>query len=105
MGYYTRHTLSVKKGDLEIDYDEKFNEQFEKITGYPIESLLEEETKWNKHEKDMRQLSKEFPDNLFELAGEGEESGDIWIEYYQDGKMQRTKGKVVFDPYDEKEMK
>lgn len=43
--------------------------------------------KWYDHEKEMKQLSKEFPDVLFKLHGEGEDKYDIWDKYFMGGKM------------------
>ena len=74
---------------------------------YAIENLDEfgEETKWYSHENDMRKLSNKFRDVLFELEGEGEESGDMWKEYYKNGKMQRCNAEFVFPEYNELELK
>ena len=35
----------------------------------------------------MLKLSLEFPEYVFILDGEGEESGDIWRSFYKNGKM------------------
>lgn len=66
---------------------------------------LEQETKWYDHEKDMREISKQYPDVIFQLNGEGEESGDIWVKYFVNGKMQVAKAKITFDDFDKKKLK
>ena len=58
------------------------------------------ECKWYDHEEDMRSFSEKYPTILFELEGEGEENGDHWFEYYLNGKMQRCKAIITFEPYD-----
>lgn len=60
-----------------------------------------EKCKWYEHEEDMRRFSKLYPFILFELSGEGEESGDIWRKYFLNGKMQYCKSKIEFEPFDE----
>lgn len=66
---------------------------------------FEEETKWYNHENDMREISKQFPDVIFQLNGEGEESGDIWVKYFVNGKMQTASAKITFDGFDQKKLK
>jgi len=53
----------------------------------------------------MRQYSLKHPNTLFKLSGEGEESGDIWQEYYLNGKMQLVTAQIVFDDFDESKLK
>ena len=52
----------------------------------------------------MREYSKRHPKTVFKLIGTGEEAGDMWIEYYLNGKMQRTVAKIVFDDYDQNKL-
>lgn len=104
MGYYTNHTLSIveskttKRKDVQeyIDCHEEMEYALGKSFGEDEESC-----KWYSHQNDMRKLSERFPDAVFLLEGEGEEAGDIWKEYYKNGKMQRSSARLVFDEYDE----
>jgi len=99
MGYYTQHQLTVSEG-----FVQEHVEQISLISGYSQDLFEGEEVKWYSHEKDMRAHSLNWPELLFTLKGEGEESGDIWIEYYKNGKMQRCKARVVFDDFDESKL-
>ena len=60
---------------------------------------------WYEHEKDMRSFSKKHPKAIFILSGEGKESGDIWKEYYKNGKMQRSKAVITFEEFNPKNLK
>lgn len=56
--------------------------------------------KWYDHEDDMIRLSEEYPEFLFEMHGDGEDSEDFWIEYFQDGKCQYCQGTIVYEEFD-----
>lgn len=86
---------------LKENYNEDNND------GYSIADLLENESqgmKWYDHEKQMREISKKFPTALFTLSGVGEETGDIWNEYYLKGKMQKETAEIVIDPFDKSKL-
>lgn len=53
--------------------------------------------KWYQHADDMEAISLAFPEVLFQLSGNGEESGDIWRKYYFNGKEQVAKANIVFE--------
>ena len=99
MGYYTRHKLTIISGDdFKTDYRKEIGEESD--YGDPFG----DECKWYNHEKDMRAYSKKHPKVLFELSGEGEEAGDLWKEYYLNGKMQRAKAVLTYDTFDIKKL-
>lgn len=56
------------------------------------------ETKWYNHETDLLSLSVFFPDVLFTLRGEGEESGDLWVKYFLGGKVEESRTQITFAP-------
>lgn len=85
MGYLTYYRLEWDDKNFQIPADfEGLNYAFDE-EGYSLESV-----KWYSHEQDMRNLSKVYPDILFTLSGEGEESGDLWEAYFKAGKMQKN---------------
>lgn len=108
MGYYTRFTLTV----LEKDEDGELNEvdssthpEFETTKTYggdvSIDELISESTdnmKWYDHRDDMLKLSKDLPDLVFILDGVGEENGDLWREFYKDGRTYRWEAPKVSPP-------
>ena len=94
MGYYTRFELSVVGDDVD-----KHMEEITAASGYSY--LFDDSVKWYEHEAEMRAHSKLYPNLLFKLSGEGEESGDIWVEYYKNGLMQREKAKFTVGEYNE----
>ena len=55
--------------------------------------------------KDMTALSKKYPGHLFQLDGQGEESGDIWRSFFKGGKSQVSKARIVFDEFNEAALK
>lgn len=119
MGYETRYHLEVEKTKIMkeiagIDREgmpatifveeyidkEKFEREIADLSGYQY--LWGDSCKWYDHEVDMRKYSKKFPEVVFKLEGEGEESGDLWVKYFKNGKMQECRARIEYDPYDEK---
>lgn len=104
MGYYTNHSLVVLKGDAELEIDEVKGLQ-EVLNEEIPEYAFDDGCKWYDHNEDMLRVSKRFPDLLFKLHGEGEESGDFWNTYYKDGKMQHCPVKITYEPFNPDELK
>lgn len=99
MGYYTQFSVRVSPDLPEIL--EAMEE--EDGTFYALDEGADS-CKWYEHESDMCELSRRFPDALFELRGEGEESGDIWRKYFKNGRIQRCSAQITFDPFDESKL-
>lgn len=98
MGYYTGYTLAIKNGSN--DLIDELREDYEDAA-YALMSNgdSEQSCKWYDHEKHIKAFSLNHPEALFILNGEGEESGDIWVKYFKNGKMQKCKAKITFDEF------
>ena len=112
MGYYTKFTLDYElpensHASLRFLVDQALERDgtctYGKI-GIFIDGNGGEPCKWYEYRSDMIRFSKEFPDVVFSLKGEGEESGDLWIEYFKGGLTQVCRGEVVYPEYDESKL-
>jgi hypothetical protein len=103
MGYYTVHRLEIIGGHYDI-LEEIISRDEETFYGLEYDGSPTQEVKWYSHEEDMRKASERYPDLVFKLSGEGEESGDVWIKYFKNGKMQSCPAKITFDEYDESKL-
>lgn len=102
MGYYTNFTIQFDDPNI----SDAFEHAFDTVTDY--EGCLDDfgmYAKWYDYEKDMIEISKQFPGVLFTVSGEGEENDDIWRSYFKDGKTQFSKAIITFEPYDEGKLK
>jgi hypothetical protein len=114
MGYYTSFSLTIHEGtaDLEdvrlalyrvmaeeVSHNEYLfvNEGDQIVTGDSI--------KWYDHDEDCAEMSKNFPDAVFKLHGEGEDGGDLWDSYYKNGKMHICRATMTYPPYDPAKLK
>lgn len=95
MGYYTIHKLAILEGN---DHVTDYENEISLLSEY--KNCFDDAIKWYDHKKNMIEYSKQYPKVVFKLSGEGEESGDIWVEYYQNGKMQRVKAEIIIPEFD-----
>ena len=93
MGYYTTYDISNNSQEV-ID-------RIHEVSEY---SCLQG-VKWYDHERDCLQISKEFPDQVISVEGEGEESGDIWKAYYKNGKSFRADAIITFEDFNESKLR
>lgn len=122
MGYYTTYSLKIlnNKEDLESSNEFFYDTSFEDysmdliskfIKKYEIEYVINSDgtpndtAKWYEHEEQLIEFSKLYPNVIFKLKGEGEESGDLWIKYFKNGKHQYCEAIVTFEEYDETKLK
>lgn len=110
MGYYTRYSLSIV-GQEDEDIS-AHKEAITKISEYDEapylllqteedwDNLFDDKIKWYDSDGDMQEYSKRHPELVFKLSGEGEESGDVWVRYFHNGKMQKSQAKIVTEDYD-----
>lgn len=94
MGYYTRYDISENPDEIQEAINLK--------SGYT--RVDDDSIKWYDCEKDMREVSLNFPNQLLTVSGEGEESGDIWKGYFKDGKGFISKAKLVFEDFEESKL-
>lgn len=47
----------------------------------------------------MKVFSKKYPQYIFALYGEGEEAGDTWYKYFQNGKFQECRAIITFPEF------
>lgn len=111
MGYYTSFELYIDSAngldDLAIKNVENAIEEMHIFEpGGCAEYSWSAYTKWYDYDEDMQLLSYRFPDVVFELRGDGEESEDVWAHYYKGGRVQ-TDGLVVtytYNKFDESKL-
>lgn len=105
MGYNTNYSLDLHNViGIEESIISALREK--EIIRYALDENLDsyDSVKWYDHETDMREISKQFPNVIFELHGEGENNEDIWDKYFRNGKMQACYAKIVIPPFDESKL-
>ena len=107
MGYYTVYTLEWEPPNLDVeDFIREKQEGSDSFSyGIAPDGSMADSVKWYDHEADIKLLSKNFPDTLFTLSGEGEEAGDIWKKYFKNGKVQIAKAEITIPKFDAKQLK
>jgi len=102
MGYYTHHSIEIERlTNIDLTSEEHIV-QIEKRSGYDY--LFDEQVKWYDHKEEMKEYSSKYPKVLFILSGEGEEAGDLWREYYLNGKVQACEAKITYPAFDESKL-
>jgi len=74
-------------GDYDVPLSD-FNSQYYVFDG--------KECKWYSWNDDLKGLSKEYPNLLFTLEGEGEEPGDLWKAWARNGKSVTVDAKITY---------
>ncbi len=106
----TRFQLNAdRKQDEIISYLESCHEMaYDWMIGFVVNLLQGFYThpcKWYTHREDLLEISNRFPDVLFTLNGEGEESRDIWKLYIRNGKSQLEKAEILIADFDESKLR
>lgn len=107
MGYYTYYTMEAvdtnTNGPLSVEKEREICKRLWEISedaiykGDRFYDCLNDVLKWYSHKDDMITLSKEFPEVMFMLEGEGEERDDNWRFYVQNGEWEICYGRIVFE--------
>jgi hypothetical protein len=105
MGYNTKFDLDVigrESDPVELNrwYEDLNDDKTFGDYELPLNSDEWDSMKWYCWEADVKVLSKEYPNVLFVLSGEGEDSGDIWRAYFMNGEVQEVQARIVFDEVD-----
>jgi hypothetical protein len=113
-----RQLSQNKRGDIvgyltEYECQTALTEEQEVLLGsivqYPVDMLTDgsqyDSIKWYGFEKDVKEFSKHYPDQLFEWHGKGEEQGDVWRAYVKNGKYFYQKAKLLFVNFHENLLK
>ena len=107
MGYRTRFEGSVTgPSELVEEFDEwvgtghaTFGSYGADPTGF-IDGYFGDDMSWYEHEKEVAELSADFPALLFYLRGEGEEAGDVWELWARNGKTVKVQAELTFREVD-----
>lgn len=102
MGYTTYFNLEMENytDEQRLAIAELVEENDFPMDWYNGNDYWDGEGKWYEHQEDMINLSKQFPEVLFILSGEGEDREDNWREYYRNGKVAISWGRIVYDDVD-----
>ena len=112
MGYYTNYNLKIKENksnlpDMIVEIMLLDALKKNQVIGYALDENFErcDSAKWYDHETELKEISIQIENVLFELHGEGEETMDQWYKYFENGKMQHCQAIVTYEPYDEQKLK
>lgn len=89
MGYNTYYQLEIINKPYsknKVGHDE-FEKRVAEISGYERYGPFDKHCKWYDWSKDMKTASKEFPNAIFVLEGDGEEPNDHWKHAFYNGKV------------------
>lgn len=109
MGYTTTFNMVLRTSDGASDIEDpdiyaKVLELLWRkgIIGYAMDDSLSSinAVNWYNYKEDMVEVSKNVPDVLFCLTGEGDRNGDIWDHYFLNGKSQRCDAEIKIPPFD-----
>lgn len=107
MGYYSTFNLKLSHIDGSKVSRSTFKEVVDdldtmEIIGYTLDENLDSEDsgKWYSYKEDMCFVSSRHPGVLFTLKVEGEESGDLSLQYFFEGKHHQSPAMITFEPFD-----
>lgn len=102
MGYSTKYNLEIINDNDDCDvFWEDIENHDDLYYAVGSDGKSGNDCKWYDHEKDMVEISKSYPLLTFKLNGEGEESGDIWVKYFRNGKKQIKEAEIIIPEFSE----
>ena len=60
--------------------------------------------RWYDAKSDLILFSQKYPDYVFVLGGEGDETGDLWLMYIYNGQVQECPATITYRPFDPMEI-
>jgi hypothetical protein len=106
MGYYTCFSLSLSTVDgTEIENDTDIIADFKERCEYADCALdfqggCNEPQKWYDCDDDLKEFSKNYPEVLFVMHGEGDGNEDLWNLYVLNGKAQYAGAEITYPEFD-----
>lgn len=107
MGYYTYYTLQANDAKTNLPVNEAMERKIcERLFEISKGAIFEDETfdhclsdslKWYRHEEDLVELSKEFPEVTFLLEGEGEDRDDMWRFFVCNGECEIVEAVITYE--------
>ena len=108
MGYNTCYSITILNSDLTStsrSHVDAIIEEIVEISGYQLETFeYHEPVKWYDHESDLCKISNKYKSIVIMVEGFGDETGDIWIKYFHNGKLQVCNAITTFEPYDQNKL-
>lgn len=109
MGYYTRYNGSVISGADEKDVAAAINKlpefNYKDVEFSCIDDVIaQDEEKWYDFREDIQEISKQFPDALIYIHGEGEDKHDMWDAYFKNGKSVRYMAQITYPEFDARDL-
>ena len=102
---YTTDYMFDEEGTIPNEEQVK---QLESITGYSHEDEGDlYGSTWTDFEQNMIEFSELYPEDLWVILGDGEETEDTWKHYFKNGKQFGTDGEItfIFVPFEESYLK
>lgn len=82
MGYSTFYTLQL----ADASPQDHVAIGREAADGDVLADIIDQpDCRWYEHEADLQRISAKYPHVVFRLAGDGEESGDVWVKWFLNG--------------------
>ena len=107
MGYDTAYSVEIENVP-----EKSMTQLYDRIEGF-LEDIWEQNSttlsgsyygRGYDWERDLIQVSSEFPEVFITVDGDGEESDDIWRAFIKDGAIQFAAARIVYDEYDPAKM-
>lgn len=97
-----RYELVVSEEmEEEFGYEFKIGDHYFTMTGNPDASYrCYLEHPFYGHDQFFKELSEEYPEEIFILKGDGQDRKDFWCKYYKNGRVQEGAGRIVYPDFD-----